>query len=166
MLDFPTVPKAIEFAVATEGMGVRTYTKLAERFSEQEDLSEAFAMLVADEKAHRAQFEALLEELEPDDDIMTDEEKHRYLCAMARSEFFKSEAGSATKWDDVQSLDEALTKSLDFEKATLGLYLAIQDIIGEDESLGAIIEAEKRHVARLMRYILTEEKMKGLGDGF
>lgn len=96
MLDFPTIRKAVEFAVATEDMGVRTYTKLAKKFSEQKDISEAFSVLAADEQAHRGEFEVLLENVAPDDEIMTREEKHRYLCAMARSEFFKGDTGLAT----------------------------------------------------------------------
>jgi rubrerythrin len=120
--------------------------------------------LAADEQAHRGQFEALLEKVEPDDEIMTREEKHRYLCAMARSEFFKGDTGLATMMDSVQSLNEALTHALGFEKATLGFYVALQEVVGEDERLGAIIEAEKGHIARLMKYILSDEKMEGLGD--
>ena len=85
---------------------------------------------------------------------------------MARSEFFKDDAELATTLDDLQDLQEALTPALGFEKATLGFYLAVQDVLGQNEALEAIIQAEKGHVARLMKYLLTDEKMKSLGGKF
>ena len=123
-------------------------TKLAGRFAGHEEISEAFSILAADELAHRAQFEAVLKELPPDEGIMTPDEKHRYLCAMARSEFFKGDAELTTTLDNLENLQEALTHALGFEKATLGFYLAVQDVLGQDEALEAIIQAEKGHVAR------------------
>ena len=83
---------------------------------------------------------------------------------MARSEFFGGDAGLSAKLEGIQSVDEALTHVLGFEKATLGFYRAIRDVLGREEALEAIIRAEKQHIVRLMKYILTEEKMKGLSD--
>ena len=56
MLDNPTPQEVVRFAVATEEMGERTYSKLAAKFSDHQEISEAFSMLAADERAHRAQF--------------------------------------------------------------------------------------------------------------
>ena len=82
------------------------------------------------------------------------------------SEFFRGDAGLIAKLDKAKSLDEALIHALGFEKATLGYYLAIRDVLGETGVLDMIIEAEKGHIVRLMKYILTDEKMKGLADVF
>jgi hypothetical protein len=83
---------------------------------------------------------------------------------MARSEFFTGEAGMTAALEKIQSVNEALVHVLGFEKATLGFYRAIQDTLGQEAALDAIIAAEQQHIARLMRYILSEEKMKGLAD--
>jgi rubrerythrin len=166
MLANPTPQEVVQFAAATEDMGERTYTKLAEKYSDHKEISEAFSILSADERAHRAQFEALLATLPPDDGIMTPDEKHRYLCAMARSEFFQGDAELTTTLDNLENLQEALVHALGFEQATLGFYRAVQDVLGENEALESIIQAEKGHIARLMKYLLTDEKMKSLQDKF
>jgi hypothetical protein len=97
---------------------------------------------------------------------VADDEQCGYLRAMAMSDFFGGDAGLIAKLDRVQDLDEALIHVLGFEKATLGYYLAVKDVLGETGALDRIIEAEKSHVARLVKYILTGEKMKGLADVF
>jgi len=159
-----TARRAIEFAVATEEMGARAYSELAERFSEQEDIAATFALLARDEKSHGNQFRALLDRLPPDEGIMTDDERSRYLRAMAMSEFFRGDAGLIGKLEGAGSLEEALVHVLGFEKATLGYYLAVRDVLGETEALQSVIRAEKGHIDRLMKYILTGEKMRGLAD--
>jgi len=159
-----TITEAVEFAIATEEMGMRAYTGLAKRFSEEKQVSEAFALLAEDEKAHRAQFQALLDKVPPDEGVMTKDEKSRYLRAMAMSEFFRGDAGLVGLLDKAKSLEEALVQVLGFEKATLGYYQAVKDVLGEAPALDSIIQAEKGHIARLMQYILTGAKMRGLRD--
>ena len=83
---------------------------------------------------------------------------------MARSELFGNGVGLAVTLEKVQSVAEVLTRVLDFEQATLAFYRAIQDILGKNEALDAIIKEEKKHVTRLIKYSLTEEKMKGFED--
>ena len=141
-----TVAKAIQFAVATEDIGVRAYSKLAERFSDQEEIRDVFSHLAKDEKAHRAQFQALLGKVPPEEGVMSDGEKSRYLQAMATSQFFRGDAGLAGRLDKAQSLQEVLLEVLGFEKATLGYYLAVKDVLGESEALTSVIEAEKSHI--------------------
>ena len=164
MSDDFTIQKAVQFAVATEDMAATAYSELAKMFSEQKEISEAFSLLEADEKSHRTQFKSLLNRLPPEDDNVLEGEKHLYLSAMARSEFFAGEAGMAAILEKSQTLVEALVHVLDFEKATLGFYRAIQDTLAPEAAIDAIIAAEKQHIARLMKYILTDEKVKGLAD--
>jgi len=164
MLDNPTIQNAVQFAVSTEEVGARTYTKLAEKFSDHEELSEAFSLLAGDERGHAAQFRALLDKLPAEDQAPAGEEDSQYLQAMASSEFFTGEDGLAAVLEKIQSVDEALHHVLGFEKASLGFYQAVKDVLGPQEALDAIIAAEKQHVVRLMKYVLTDEKMKGLAD--
>ena len=166
MLDDPTIRKAVEFAVATEEVAAQVYSKLAHRFSEQEEISEVFSLLATDEKKHRAQFKALLNKLPPDADNTLEVAKHLFLCAMARSQFFTGEGGIAAALEKSQTVDEALVHALEVEKATLGFYQALEDVLGQEEALQSIIAAEKEHIARLIKYIITDEKMKGLADKF
>ena len=161
-----TVRNAIDFAIATEEMGVRAYSKLAKSFSEQAEIAGAFSLLARDEKAHRAQFETLLENAPPDEGAMIDDDSSGYLRAMVMSEFFTGDDGLIGKIDKTDSLDQVLIHVLQFEKATLGYYLAFKDVLGESEVLDSIIQAEKGHIVRLMKYIITDEKMKGLADIF
>jgi rubrerythrin len=145
-------------------LAAMAYSRLAKKFSNQEEISEAFSLLAADEMRHRAQFKGLLDELPPEADNVPQVEKRLYLSAMASSEFFTGEAGITATLEKIQTVNEALVHVLGFEKATLGFYRAIQDTLGQEAALDAIIAAEQQHIARLMKYILTEEKMKGLGD--
>jgi rubrerythrin len=166
MLDDPTPQKVVRFAAATEEIGERTYKKLAEKYSDQKEISEAFSILAVDERAHRAQFEALAANLPPEDGLMTDDEQRRYLAAMAYSEFFRGEAQLTKTLDNLQSLQEALIHALGFEKATLAFYRAVEEMLGQNDALESIIRAEKSHITRLMKYLLTDEKMKSLQDPF
>lgn len=166
MFDDFTIQKAVQFAVATEEMASLAYARLAKKFSEQQEISELFSLLAADEQGHRVQFKALLDSLPPEADETPQVEKHLYLSAMARSQFFTGEAGMTATLERIQTLGEALVHVLGFEKATLGFYQAIQDILGQEAALEAIIAAEKQHIVRLMKYVLTDEKMKGLADNW
>ncbi len=164
MLEDITITKAIEFAIATEEMGVKAYTELAKRFSEQEEMSAAFSLLAEDEIAHKAQFRAVLGQIPSEEGAMPKDERSTYLRAMAMSEFFQGDKGLMEKLNAAQNLPEALIHVIGFEKATFGYYRAVKDVVGESEALDGIIRSEKAHIMRLMNYILTDEKFKGLAD--
>ncbi len=40
----------------------------------------------------------------------------------------------------------------------------MEDIIGKNDILTSIIQAEKQHLLKVMEYMLTEAKMRGLAD--
>ena len=159
MLANPTIQQAVEFAVATEDMAAEAYAKLAEKFSDQKEISDVFSVLASDEKMHRGQFKALLSQLPAEEDAASREEDYAYLGAMAQSEFFADEGGLSGVLENVETVEEAMVRVLKFEKVTLGFYLAIQDVLGRQDALDAIIRAEKQHIIRLVKYVLTEEKM-------
>lgn len=160
-----TITRAIEFAVATEDTAAKAYSQLAERFSGQEEISSTFSLLAKDEVAHKAQFKKVLDQLPPEQEGGTaKDEASTYLGAMAASEFFQGEEGLVGKLEKAQGLEDALVHVLNFEKATYGYYRAVKDVWGESEALDHILEAEKSHIVRLMSYILTEERFKGLAD--
>jgi len=161
------IQKAIDFAIATEETGAVTYTELAKRFADKKDLQEAFTMLARDEEVHKAQFQALMKDIPASAaSIASDDDKIQLLRAMAMSEFFDLEKGPLKTIGQAQNVQEALRCVLGVEKATLSYYVALQDAIGESKALSGIIQSEKQHVTRLMKYLITDEKMKGLSDPF
>ena len=66
--------------------------------------------------------------------------------------------------DKIGNRDDALEKAFGFEKATLGFYHAVQDVLGEKPTLTQVIEAEKSHIIRLMKVMITGEKFRSLQD--
>lgn len=162
-----TIQNAIDFAVAIEETGAKTYAALAKRFDDRKELQETFALLARDEESHKIQFQALRDKVPIAPAAGSDrDDAYRYLRAMAMSEFFDGGKGPVKALEQAGSVQDALLTVLGVEKATLGYYVALQEAMGGHEILAAVIRAEKQHVARLMKYILTDEKMKGLGDPF
>ena len=153
----------VEFAIATEETGARFYSQLAERFSGNRELAVIFRQLGQDEEVHRDQFFDLLSHL-PQEAGTSTAETSDYVRAMSMSEFFSREKGPLSQIDSVKSRDDALGKVFGFEKATLGYYQAAKDIIGENIALNQIIEAEKSHIARLMKLMITGAKFRSLQD--
>ena len=156
--------KAIELAITTEQMGADFYARLERKFGDQPELKEVFARLVKDEKAHEAQFKAILDRLPDDVDQKRDYEQWQFLRATAISEFFREDAFKDT--DRIDSIENALGRALSFEKSTLQYYQAIRDLIGASPQLDDIIEAERGHVVGLMRVIVADGKFRGVGDKF
>ena len=60
--------------------------------------------------------------------------------------------------------DDVLEKVFGFEKATLGFYQAVQDMIGGNPVLTQVIEAEKSHITRVMKVMITGAKFRSLQD--
>ena len=58
--------------------------------------------------------------------------------------------------EKIQDRSDALQIALDFEKATLGFYKAMEDVLGKQDPLGQVIETERNHVVVLMKALLVE----------
>jgi len=164
MLEELTLRKAVEFAVTTEQLGNKFYNKMAKKFADDEELSEIFAMLAKDEMYHEKQFQSLLSEIPKDPGVSSQDERWQFLKVMSLSEFFMGESGLFKKLDEVESREDALRRAFTLEKDTLGYYRAMEDIIGKNDTLTAVIEAEKKHLKKVMEYLLTGAKFRGLGD--
>ena len=84
---------------------------------------------------------------------------------MSLSEFFSHDRGPFQEIEKNQDRTAALQMALDFEKATLGFYKAVEDVLGKNELLSQVIEAEKNHIVALMKALLVEgSKFRGLQD--
>jgi rubrerythrin len=167
MLEDVTIRKAVEFAVKTEEMGNVFYTKMSKKFAEKDkEISEIFALLAKDEVAHRNQFKALLERIPEDPNVSNKAEELALLKIMSRSEFFMGEDGIYRHLEKIETRDDALERAVRLEKDTLGYFHALKDVLGNEDVLDAIIKIEKGHLVKLMEYMITGAKMRGLGDNY
>ena len=165
MIEDITLKNCLEFAIATEELGIKFYTSLANKFSDNKDTSQIFTQLAGDEQVHKNQFTELLRKAPADEGISISPEKREYLKAMSISEFFSHRKGPFQDLGKMQNRDDALAKALDFEKVTLGFYLAVEDVLGSNELLTQVIEMEKAHIVVLIKALLVEEsKFRGLQD--
>lgn len=166
MLEELTLRKAVEFAVKTEELGNIFYTRMSKKFADDAEISEIFETLAKDELVHRKQFNSLLEKVPEDSGVSSRDERMALLKVMSRSEFFMGEEGLSSKLDEIKTREDALERALGLEKATLGYFQAMKDVIGDEPVLDAIIKIEKGHLVKLMEYMITGAKMRGLGDKF
>ena len=165
MIEDITIKGCMEFAVATEELGVKIYTRLAAKFRDSKDIMELFSRLAQDEEIHRRQFAELLRKAPADEGISSSPEKREYVKAMSISEFFSHHRGPFQDIEKIHDRDDALQRALDFEKATLGFYRAVEDVLGKQELLNQVIEIEKNHVVVLLKALLVEgSKFRGLQD--
>ncbi len=164
MVEQLTLKKSIELAVATERNGAAFYKHLAEEFRGDKELHEMFSILASDEVTHEVEFRALLKKLPEEKKSADQEERYQYLTAASMSEFFTGEKGAFKNSEQIKTRDDALARAFALEKATLLYYHAVKDILGDHETLNAIIKAEKSHLVSVMKYMLTGAKMRGLSD--
>lgn len=158
MIKEPTVRKAVEMAIQTEEVGIKFYQRIAKKFEDRPEIAETFRRLSDDEKIHAARFKRILETApENPRHVQSEPERLEYLRAITVSEVFKGPAFKDLQ-DRVESMEDALTVALDFEKATLHVYLGLLDVVGPDDSLQAVIAEERGHIVRLFSML---EKVRG-----
>jgi rubrerythrin len=165
MLENLTLRSAVEFAVKTEEMGAALYERLTKRFPEDQELRELFSTLARDERMHEGQFRAHLGQLPPEKTEGVQYERADYLRAMSISEIFHGERFHQAA-EAITSREDALELCLSLEKSTLLYYEAMKEVLGGSEVLQAIIAAEKEHVVKVARYLITGAKMRGLSDPY
>jgi len=150
MLRDLTPRKAIEFAVKTEEAGGIFYRKLARRFPDNPDVAAVFERLAEDEDLHCKQFGALMASVPEEFAYKSQTERLAVLRATSMSEFFLSGDGLFRNIDEIEAPADALRRALSLERDTLAYYRAMEDLLGDDEILAAIIQAERTHIAELL----------------
>ena len=165
MLEDLTLRGCIEFAVKTEEFGAENYSRLALKFGEIPDVARLFTRLSEDEQVHKQQFSELLNQIPENAGKDRSPETDDYLKAMSHSIFFSRFHGPFKDVDVIRDRDDAIQKALEFEKATLGFYKAVEEVQGESNQLSSIIAAERSHIVALMKALLVEgSKFRGLQD--
>ena len=161
-----TVRKALEFAVKTEELGALFYKKMAKKFDDNTELKEAFELLAKDEEIHERQFKKLLEKTGTDAADSSADVRFSMLRAMSMSQFFMGDRGLYGRTEEIKDPASALVRAFEMEKATLQFYKALEEAYGESDTLKAVIEAEKGHLFKVMRYLTTDAESRGLSDSF
>jgi len=164
MLEDLTVRKAIEFAITVEELGEKNYRRLAKKFSDDPKVAELFEGLAADEDIHRKQFTKLLDVAQKVDEDNMDYERKQVLRAMSISEFFSRKYGPFKDADQFETGADALQAAFGLEKSLVNFYTAMRDVLGENELLEEIIQAEKQHAVAVMKLMMTDAKYRTLQD--
>lgn len=159
-----TPRKAVEFAVQTEELGAIFYDKLARKFAADDEINEIFSFLAEDEVAHGKQFERLLATMPPDADDGSPEERRELLELVSRSQFFTGERGLYRELEAIRTREDALERALRLERDVLNYYRGMRHAFGASPVLDELIETERAHVNKLVEYMITGAKMRGLGN--
>ena len=145
--------EAVEFAITTEQLGARGYRRLARNLEKDNEVAELFLRLAQDEERHEVEFRALMETV-PDRNAERDyPETYGFLRAMSISEFFSPRSGMTRDVGEIQDRAGALRRAIELEKATLGYYQALREVLGGSEALDGIIQAEREHLLSVSRML-------------
>jgi len=162
-----TLKGCIEFAIVTEEFGSKNYAMLAEKFIHIPEVAELFQRLSEDELVHKQQFSELKTKAPEESVDGQSAEMNDYLKAMSHSVFFSRYPGPFKDINAIVDRDDALQKALEFEKATLLFYKAVEEVQGGSELLSQIIAAEKSHIVAIMKALLVEgSKFRSLQDSW
>ncbi len=160
-----TLKSCVEFAVATESELGEYYDYLARQCSEDRELADLFRTLAKDEEVHEKQFKKLLEKVSDKDEGLSTEEND-FLLAMSMSKTFSELYGRKEFVYERDQREKLLFELFEFEKATLGFYTALKEIMNDDDILRQIVDIEKRHVVAVMKMVVTGTKFTSLGDNW
>ena len=149
--------KALELALAVEGMGTDLYRGLAEAFEADDDLRALFRRLADEEVSHADTFRALLATVGRGPSGAVDALLGDRLHLIASAAFGD---GPARTDGAAPTPDEVLQHALAFEKATLRFYFGLRRAIGASAALDALVAEERRHVLSLRRFIARKPLVK------
>ncbi|MBD3168872.1 MAG: hypothetical protein GF307_05275 [candidate division Zixibacteria bacterium] len=159
-----TLKNCMKFAVATEEAGAKFYNQLAENFSDNKEIHDLFTQLSKDEVVHQKQFSNLLDKVGEDVKVGKGESGYDFIKAMSVSDYFDTEQGPFKDVDKVKDREEALSHAFELEKATLGFYNAVKAVLGDNDTLNSVIQAEQNHITTIMKVMVTEGKFRSLED--
>lgn len=164
MIEKLTLERALEFAIKTEQLGAAFYSKMAKDYAGESELAELFGLLARDEEVHENQFRSYREQLPSDAELSDADEE--YLRSIAVAEIFHGGHAALDSASRAVSREDVLARAFEMEKSTLLYYKGMREVLGAHDVLDAIIEAEKRHLTQVARYMMTGAKMRGLVDEY
>jgi len=143
-----TVTEALEQAIQTEKLGQAFYTRMAEKFQDNEPLKNLFDTLAAKERHHEQTFSSLKGRV-GDQHVENWEEASKYMRAIVESEYFLGKNKSLPEMKNIQSIEDAVRFAIGFEKETLLYFHQMKDIVDDKETMSAIIKEEQSHLVWL-----------------
>lgn len=156
-----TLKNAIETAIKAEELGINFYSKLSKRFIDNKEIHNVFDLLAKDEVEHKKQFMNLLDSV-ADQTFEISENDIMFLNVCDISKYFPN---METISEEI-SATEVLKQSFNFEKDSVLYYTGIKDVIGSNQVIDEIINREKTHMVKLMRYLLDNNKFRGIEDNY
>ncbi len=160
-----TLKGCVKFAVNTEAELSEYYDHLADQCSQDQEISELFKTLAKDEEVHKGQFEKLLEQVSDDETGLSTEESD-FLLAMSLSKTFAKLYGRHDFVYNKDDREKLLFELFEFEKATLGFYTALMEVMDDHTILKQIVDIEKKHVVSVMKMVVTGTKYTSIGDNW
>ncbi len=148
----------IEIAVKSEDLGVRVYSDLAKKYSKNPDIREVFEILAKDEVEHKRQFNDLLKSASNIHFTPTEIDKE-YLKGVDPSRKFEEFENSTNL-----ELKNVMKAAYEFEKDSVLFYLGIRDVIGKNDVINKIINMEKAHMTKLLKYSISDSQFRGMSD--
>lgn len=167
MIENVTVRRALEFAIEAERIGAQFYSRLAETWQDEPELTEMLATLARDETRHEQQVRDILEGLgaAAGDELPAAESD--YLRAISTAEIFYGNHDPLAAVAGTPDRDDALELAHHLEKSTLLYYVEMKRLLGAAAGpLDELIAMEKEHLRKVIGYALTGAKMRGLSDPF
>jgi rubrerythrin len=166
MIEELTLRKALEFAIKTEELGASFYDEMAEKFQDKAELKELFSVLARDEEVHQFQFKSLLKDLPADEKGEVPEHEQEYLQAISADEIFFGPEGPADKPNEIKDLQDGLERAVRLERSALLFYASVKEILGPSSILDEIIQTEKDHLVRVMKFMVTGAKTRSLLEDY
>ncbi len=143
-----SIREVVEQAIQTERLGEEFYTKMAERFHRDSELSKLFQLLASHETRHGASFSQLRDKIR-DEEPEGWGEVTQYLKAIVDSEFFLGKDKCLPSLEHVKTALEAIDFALCFERETLLYYHTLRETLKEKTIVDDIIREERSHIVWL-----------------
>lgn len=143
-----SIREVVEQAIQTERLGEEFYTKMAERFHDDNELSKLFQLLASHETRHGASFSQLKDKIR-DEEPEGWGEVTQYLKAIVDSEFFLGKDKCLPSLEHVKTALEAIDFALCFERETLLYYHTLRETLKEKTIVDNIISEERSHIVWL-----------------
>lgn len=140
-----SIREVVEQAILTEQLGQEFYTKMAQKFQNNNELKKLFELLATHETKHGKSFSELMQKVK-DEEPEGWEEVTLYLKAIVDSEFFLGKDKCLPSLEHVKTVREAIDFALCFERETLLYYYTLRESISEKDLVDKIIKEEKSHI--------------------
>jgi rubrerythrin len=149
-----SLSEIVEQAIQTEKLGNDFYSSMSRKFADNEALRDLFDTLALKERQHEATFSALKEKV-ADQKFENWEEAGKYMRAIVESEFFLGNNTSLPTLEEIDSVEQAVTFAMGFEKETLLYFYYLSDALkvlsppDKEGTIDRIIKEEQSHLVWL-----------------